>query len=68
MTDLIVQNLGSDENPTLVVDSRICAEMLDVKHSDWLRNIVRRYQGEIEADFGKVRFALVYEGLNKGEK
>lgn len=40
----------------LVVDSRLIAEDLGVKHSDWFQNIVLTYQTEIEQEFGILRF------------
>lgn len=43
-------------NETLVVDSREVAEVLGVGHSDWMRNVIKKYQCEIEADFGHLRF------------
>lgn len=56
MTSLIVQNIGSDRDVTLAVDSRLIAEVLGVGHSDWMRNIVKKYQAEIEEDFGLISF------------
>lgn len=40
----------------LVVDSRLVAARLGVEHSDWLRNIVVKYQNEIEQEFESIRF------------
>lgn len=52
-----MNNLAVEEhNKTLVVDSRLVAQELGVKHGDWLRNILIKYQQEIEADFGVIRF------------
>lgn len=52
-----MNNLAVEErDKTLVVDSRLVAQELGVKHGDWLRNILIKYQQEIEADFGVIRF------------
>lgn len=56
MPELTVQNIGTDRNASLVVDSRLIAEVLGVNHGAWMTNIVKKYQAEIEQDFGKVRF------------
>lgn len=61
MPELTVQNIGTDRNASLVVDSRLIAEALGVNHGDWVRNIVKKYQAEIEQDFGAIRFQ---NGLN----
>lgn len=61
MPELTVQNIGTDRNASLVVDSRLIAEVLGVNHGDWVRNIVKKYQAEIEQDFGAIRFQ---NGLN----
>jgi phage regulator Rha-like protein len=56
MSALIVQNIESNGSEVLVVDSRLIAESLGVGHGPWMTNIVRKYQTEIEQDFGKVHF------------
>lgn len=56
MNNLIVQNIGSDRNVKLAVDSRLIAEILGVGHGDWMRNVVKKYQAEIEEDFGQLCF------------
>ena len=56
MSFLNVQNIGTDRNAKLVVDSRLIAEVLGVDHGPWMNNVVRKYQAEIEEDFGKVYF------------
>lgn len=56
MSDLNVQNIGTDRNAKLVVDSRLIAEVLGIGHGDWIRNVVKKYQSEIEGDFGVIRF------------
>jgi len=52
MSELKVQELDQK----LVVDSRLIAIELGVNHSDWFRNVVIKYQQEIEAEFGVFRF------------
>ena len=56
MSDLNVQNIGTDRNVSLVVDSRLISEVLGVDHGPWMNNVVKKYQAEIEEDFGKVYF------------
>jgi phage regulator Rha-like protein len=56
MSFLNVQNIGTDRQPSLVVDSRLISEVLGVGHGDWIRNVVKKYKSEIEDDFGEVRF------------
>jgi len=46
----------NESNGVLVVDSRLVAQELGVNHGDWFRNVVIKYQQEIEADFGVFRF------------
>lgn len=40
----------------LVVDSRLVADRLGVSHSDWIQNVVRKYQAASEQAFGVIRF------------
>ena len=40
----------------LVVDSRLIAIELGIKHGDWMRNIVKKYQKQAEQAFGGLRF------------
>jgi hypothetical protein len=41
-----------------VIDSRVyCEKIIEVKHSDWMQNIVEPYRSEIEQEFGIFRFA-----------
>ncbi len=40
----------------LVVDSRLIAIELGIKHGDWMRNIVKKYQNQAEQAFGGLRF------------
>ena len=56
MFDLTVQNIGTDRNATLVVDSRLITEVLGVGHGPWITNVVKKYQSEIEEDFGAIHF------------
>lgn len=52
-----MNNLTVEERESvLVVDSRLVAKELGVKHGDWFRNIIIKYQQEIERDFGVFRF------------
>jgi phage regulator Rha-like protein len=45
-----------EQNGVLVVDSRLVASELNVTHSDWMRNIIKKYQAQIEQGFGSLRF------------
>ena len=56
MSNLNVQNIGTDRNVSLVVDSRLISEVLGVDHGPWMTNILRKYQSEIEEDFGLIHF------------
>jgi phage regulator Rha-like protein len=40
----------------ILVDSRIIAAEMEVDHGNWLKNIVQKYQKEIEENFGVFRF------------
>lgn len=68
MSNLIVQNIGTDRDASLVVDSRLIAEVLGVGHSDWVRNVIKKYQTEIEEDFGQLRFENGYVDIPNGGK
>ena len=68
MFDLTVRNIGTDRNVSLVVDSRLIAEVLGVNHGDWVRNIIKKYQAEIEEDFGQLRFENGYVNIPNGGK
>ncbi|ELS01119.1 Phage regulatory protein Rha [Xenococcus sp. PCC 7305] len=54
MEDLI--KIEQTLEQTLVVDSRLIAEELGVKHSNWLQNVVIQFQQEIEDDWGVIEF------------
>ena len=56
MSFLNVQNVGTDRNAKLVVDSRLIAEVLGIGHGPWMTNVLKKYQSEIEEDFGQVHF------------
>jgi phage regulator Rha-like protein len=43
-------------NDILVVDSRLVALELGVNHGDWFKNVLLKYQQEIELDFGVIGF------------
>ncbi|MEA5529008.1 phage antirepressor KilAC domain-containing protein [Dolichospermum sp. UHCC 0684] len=51
----------------LFIDSRIVAAKLEVNHSDWMQNVVKKYQTQIEQEFGVLRFqngaVLSYKGV-----
>ena len=40
----------------LFIDSRIVASRLDVNHSAWMTNIVKKYQTQVEQEFGILHF------------
>ena len=44
------------QNENLVIDSRLVAAQLDVTHSAWMQNVVKKYQTEIEQAFGVLYF------------
>jgi hypothetical protein len=50
---LVIQH---PEDNILVVDSRLVAARLDINHSDWIQNTVRKYQESAEQAFGILRF------------
>lgn len=52
MSDLLVVEKFS----LLVIDSRLIAAELGLNHSDWMKNVVRKYESKIEANFGHLRF------------
>ena len=53
----------------LVVDSRLIAQELNVKHSDWYRNVLIKYQSYAEQAFGILRFENgEIEGRGQPEK
>ena len=45
-----------EKNGILVVDSRLIAQELGIKHGDWMRNVVAKYQSQTEQAFGQLRF------------
>ena len=55
MTSLNVQNVGTDRNAKLVVDSRLIVERLGIEHINFMETI-GDYQSQIEQAFGVVRF------------
>ena len=52
MSSLSVQ----EKDGVLVVDSRLIAIELGIKHGDWMRNVVAKYQSQTEQAFGHLRF------------
>ena len=55
MSALNVQNVGTDRNAKLVVDSRLIVERLGIEHINFMETI-GTYQSQIEQAFGVVRF------------
>lgn len=49
-----------------IIDSRIIASRLNVNHSDWLQNVILKYQPEIEEEFGKIEFSVLKTENLKG--
>ena len=45
-----------EKDGVLVVDSRLIAIELGIKHGDWMRNVVAKYQSQTEQAFGQLRF------------
>jgi phage regulator Rha-like protein len=45
-----------EQQGILVVDSRLIAEELGLNHSDWVKNVIKKYQSLLEANFGILRF------------
>lgn len=52
----MVQQIVVVKKDVFVVDSRLIAQELGVNHSDWYSNIIKKYQTEIEQEFGSLRF------------
>jgi hypothetical protein len=48
--------IARERDGVLVVDSRLVALELGVNHGDWFKNVLLKYQQEIEADFGVIGF------------
>ena len=57
MSVLNVQNVGTDRNAKLVVDSRLIVERLGIEHESFLRTL-DTYQTQIEEAFGVIRFEI----------
>jgi phage regulator Rha-like protein len=66
MPVLIVQKIESNGSEVLVVDSRLIAESLGVGHGPWMTNVVKKYQSEIEQDFGQLHFENGYVNIPNG--
>ena len=45
-----------EKDGVLVIDSRLIAIELGIKHNDWMRNVVAKYQRQTEQAFGHLRF------------
>lgn len=54
MTDFLVSQYPGDG--AFVIDSRLIASYLEIEHSDWMQNIVKKYQTQTEKAFGSLRF------------
>jgi len=54
MSDFDIFQYPSDN--VIVVDSRLIASYLGINHSDWMQNIIRKYQTQTEQSFGSLRF------------
>jgi len=64
MSNLAVQC----QDDTLVIDSRLIAQERGINHGDWFKNVILKYQQEIERDFGVFRFqnGKLLKGLRGG--
>jgi phage regulator Rha-like protein len=65
MNYLSVQEF-SDDDETLVVDSRIIADRLNLDHNDWMSNVIVKYKSITESRFGVLRFKNVKPQIGKG--
>ena len=52
----LVQLTVQEADGLLLIDSRLIAARLGVLHSDWLQNVILKYQTQIEQTFGHLRF------------
>jgi len=53
----------------LVVDSRIIAQRLKLRHSYWFNNFILKRQAKVEEDFGAIRFETAKpKGFGRAEK
>jgi hypothetical protein len=54
VTDFVVSQFSDDGS--FVIDSRLIADYLEINHSDWMQNIIKKYQIQTEQSFGSLRF------------
>jgi hypothetical protein len=54
MTDFLVSQYPGDG--AFVIDSRLIASYLEIGHSDWMQNTIKKYQTQTEQGFGVLRF------------
>jgi phage regulator Rha-like protein len=54
MTDFLISQYPGDG--TFVIDSRLIADYLEINHSDWMQNTIKKYQSQTEQAFGVLRF------------
>lgn len=54
MDDFLVSQYPSDG--AFVIDSRLIASYLEIGHSDWMQNTIKKYQPQTEQAFGVLRF------------
>lgn len=54
MTDFLVFQYPGDG--AFVIDSRLIASYLEIGHSDWMQNTIKKYQPQTEQAFGILRF------------
>ena len=54
MTDFLVSQYPGDG--AFVIDSRLIASYLEIGHSDWMQNTIKKYQPQTEQAFGILRF------------
>lgn len=49
---------NAQESQEVLIDSRVyCRDVIKVNHSDWIQNVLYKYQNYIEQRFGILRFA-----------
>ena len=53
MSESLAQKMSDG---TLVIDSRVVASELELNHSDWVQNIIKKHQKQAEIAFGILRF------------
>lgn len=62
MTNILPENSAlfqfvQVDSDVVYIDSRVyCREVIEVDHSDWIQNVLRKHQSTIELRFGVLRF------------